>query len=49
MDMIVIDLDAAPELSEGDWLECPITCPMLRSKPLFRNMNCSRYWAIACG
>lgn len=27
MDMIVIDLDAAPELSEGDWVELPYHLP----------------------
>ncbi len=30
MDMVVVDLAAAPELEEGDWLDVPYYLPMLR-------------------
>jgi alanine racemase len=45
MDMTVIDLAAAPELAEGDWVEVDYALP--EAAAASRNMNCSLCWGNA--
>ncbi len=51
MDMVVVDLAAAPDLREGDWLDVPYSLPdkPLESSGLSSNTSCSRVLGVAFG